>query len=141
MKKEIKLSHFPNKFGKMRMRIKPVFVIIFLALLVFSFVSAESYRSYKVAYTTTGTSGLTGTSIDKEACKAGQDFIIQIAPGGCVSVPVRSDLLEEQDVPVYCQLMAIKMNPMIKVEAIEDMTFKNQPKSIKGIGFYTAKGA
>ncbi len=41
--------------------------------------------------------------------EVGQDFIIQIAPEGCQSMPVRSDLLAEQEVPVFCPLALTKI--------------------------------
>ncbi len=72
----------------------------------------------------------------------GRDFLLQIAPFGCTPAVVRSDLLEEQNVPVFCQLAATQVNPLIDVEAISSVSFKgNYSKSIAGIGFYPAKAA
>src|SRR3989344_6192547 len=55
--------------------------------------------------------GLYG-SMAKDQCGAGNgtDFLVQIAPFGCPPSVVRSDLLEEQNVPVFCQLAATKLN-------------------------------
>ena len=50
---------------------------------------------------------------DPGMCEAGQDFVIQLAPFGCNPAVVRTDLLEEQNVPVYCQLSATKINPLM----------------------------
>jgi len=58
-------------------------------------------------------------SWDDSKCGAGQDFIIQVDPLGCEPSVVRSDLIEEQEVPVFCQLKATKVNPLITVEAID----------------------
>src|SRR3989344_81926 len=43
---------------------------------------------------------------NKEDCFARQDMILQIAPGGCSPSVVTSDLLEEQNVPVFCKIMS-----------------------------------
>ena len=78
-------------------------------------------------------------SFDKDSCKAGQDFVVQISLFGCTPTVVRSDLLEEQNVPVFCQLSATKINPLIDVEAIESISFKgNYPNEVSGVGFHPA---
>jgi len=79
---------------------------------------------------------------DPEQCFARQDFIVQIAPAGCQPPVVRSDLLEEQNVPVFCQLDAIKLNPLIDIKAIDTISFTGQyPPGIAGIGFHPARAA
>ncbi len=78
----------------------------------------------------------------KEECKARQDFILSIRPGGCQPAVVRSDLLEEQNVPVFCRLDAIKINPLIDIKAIKSISFKGSyPKEVSGIGFHPARAA
>ena len=52
-----------------------------------------------------------GTQVLREACAEGQDFVIQVQPFGCTPAVVRTDLLEEQDVPVFCQLLAYFEKP------------------------------
>jgi len=112
-------------------------------LLIISFSSAYVYPTPQYTppglYTEIGT----GFMFDQEMCKeVGQDLIVQIAPLGCTSVPVRSDLLEEQDVPVFCQLAATKINPLIDVEGIRRIRFSGQyPKEVSGIGFHPARAA
>src|SRR3989344_811034 len=49
----------------------------------------------------------------KETCEGRQDMLIQVAPAGCQPSVVRSDLLAEQNVPVFCQIDALRMNPLI----------------------------
>jgi hypothetical protein len=80
---------------------------------------------------------------DRTMCEAGQDFAVQIAPLGCESILVTSDLLEEQNVPVLCQLSATKINPLIGVEAIDSISFSGNklPEGVSGIGFYPAQAA
>lgn len=77
-----------------------------------------------------------------DMCKEGQDFLIQMAPFGCTPAVVRSDLLEEQNVPVFCQLAATKINPLIDVQAIESLSFSGQyPKEVSGVGFEPYRSA
>src|SRR4030042_5167709 len=83
--------------------------------------------------------GFTSTSdywpkFEKEDCYERQDFIMQIAPGGCSPAVVRSDLLEEQNVPVFCKVMAIKTNPLIDVSKIRSLHFKKDyPEGVSSI--------
>src|SRR3989344_3709027 len=79
---------------------------------------------------------------NKNSCLARQDFIIQIAPGGCSPAVVRSDLLEEQNVPVFCQLMALKTNPLIDVSRIRSLRFTGEyPKGVSGVSYFPARAA
>ena len=80
---------------------------------------------------------------DRTMCEAGQDFAVQIEPFGCQPAIVRSDLLEEQNTPVLCQLSATKINPLLDVNAIESISFAGRelPNSISGVGFYPAQAA
>ena len=109
-----------------------VFVILFL-----SFVSA--YMRTDPAYTQYT---VRGGDFEGDMCQDNQDFLVQIAPAGCTPSVVRSDLLEEQNVPVFCQLSATKMNPLIDVEAIERINFAGEyPAAVEGIGFHPAQSA
>ncbi|MEK6757904.1 MAG: hypothetical protein AABX88_02135, partial [Nanoarchaeota archaeon] len=121
--------------------------LLFVGLLVlFStmFVSAASYMQSNPYYGLSSSVVGVPSSLEfnKEMCEAGQDFIIQIMPFGCTPTVVRTDLLEEQNVPVFCQLAATKINPLIDVEAIESISFKGKyPKGVSGVGFHPAKSA
>src|SRR3989344_349950 len=94
--------------------------------------------------------GLYG-SMARDQCGAGNgtDFLVQIAPFGCSPSVVRSDLLEEQNVPVFCQLAATKLNPLIDVEAIDSITFSSgsvgsgsaSNQYLSGVGFHPARAA
>ncbi len=131
------------KFNKKRIIAMFFLISIFL---VASLISATYFRS-SPQYSYPGFSGYTGVSpyimYDQSMCeKAGQDFIVQIAPLGCTPAVVRSDLLEEQDVAVFCQLAATKINPLIEVEAIENIYFSGKyPPEVRSIGFHPAKAA
>ena len=75
-------------------------------------------------------------------CEARQDLIIQVAPAGCQPAVVRSDLLAEQNVPVFCQLDALKLNPLIDISEIRDIQFRaNYPKEVISTGFHPARAA
>ena len=81
-------------------------VLIAVTVLLVSVGSATYTRSVPqgvIPGLNVGSSGnLVGSDFSRELCnEAGQDFIIQIAPAGCESVPVRSDLLEENNVQVF----------------------------------------
>src|SRR3989344_1073359 len=77
-------------------------------------------------------------------CQAGQDFILQIDPRGCSPSVVRSDLLEDQNVPIFCPIVATKLNPLIDVEAINNIRFTFNgapPKEVQGLSYVPARSA
>jgi len=83
-------------------------------------------------------------TFDNKQCSLGQDFLVQVAPFGCSPSVVRSDLLEEQNVPVFCQLAATKLNPLIDIDAIYSMQFtalEGYPPGVVTVGFHPAKSA
>mgnify|MGYP001560576623 FL=1 len=114
-----------------------IFFLIGIVLLsnLFSAYMASNTQAFQ--FSTTGK-----IEFNQAMCQQGQDFIIQIAPFGCTPAVVRTDLLEENDVQVYCQLGATKINPLIEVEAIDSISFSGSyPKEVAGIGFHPAKAA
>ncbi len=129
----------------MRRRLILSGMIFLTGVLILSLVAASSYSSSNPNYGLfkkydTGTSDSLKWSDD--FCNAGQDFVLQIAPYGCEPSVVRSDLLEEQNVPVFCAIAATQVNPLIDVEAIESMTFSGQyPDAVSGVGFHPARAA
>lgn len=80
---------------------------------------------------------------DRSMCQAGQDFILQVDPLGCTPSVVRSDLLEEQEVAVFCPISATQLNPMIKIKDIDYLviTPKDVPKDVLTVGYYPANAA
>lgn len=79
---------------------------------------------------------------DKETCQARQDLMLQISPAGCQPLVVRSDLLADQNVPVFCQIDALQINPLIDITQIRSISFSGKyPKEIIGAGFYPAQAA
>ena len=75
-------------------------------------------------------------------CQARQDLILQVPPGGCQPSVVTSDLLQSQNVPVFCQIDALKLNPLIDISSINSISFTQKyPAGVSGIGFHPANAA
>ena len=75
-------------------------------------------------------------------CIGRQDFVLQVAPGGCQPMVVRSDLLADQNVPVFCQIDAMQLNPLLNVKEIKNIRFTGQyPKEVISAGFHPARAA
>jgi len=127
----------------MKIKKQIMFAMVFLAGLFL----ISNVLAYQIAYPQYASPGsrisfFGGISDQEIQCEPGNDFLIQIAPFGCQPAVVRSDLLEEQDSLVLCQLSATKLNPLIKVEAINDISFSGKyPKEVRHIGFFPAKAA
>ena len=140
---------------------KKSFEIIFLVailLITSSLIGAETFSLSSPQTITPGgansfsylnSQGVNAFNFNQNQCKSGQDFLVQIAPfkdnaliPGCSPAIVRSDLLEDQNVPVFCQLAATKINPLIDVKAVDFISFKGQyPKEVAGVGFHPARAA
>jgi len=134
-----------------------VFIILAVAMFfLFSFVSAASFSSTSISnpryYSTTSTynapsgfefdnliSGINAPENEEEF----YDLMVTILPGGCKPMVVRSDLLEEQNVPVFCELTAVKINPGVDISRIARISVKNLENNpyIAGVGFYPARAA
>ncbi len=115
-------------------------VTVFMFILLGGFVSATFTVSNP--QTAPFTSLFTSSTSSADTCSSGNDFILQISPLGCQPTVVRSDLLEEQDVPVFCPLAATQMNPSIDVNSISRISFSGSySKYIQTVGFYPAQAA
>ena len=76
----------------------------------------------------------------QETCQDRKDFVVMIPPGGCTPTVVRSDLLEEQNVPVFCKLSAIQVNPLIDVSRIRGISFSGaKPEGVLSTRYYPAR--
>ncbi|MBS3081682.1 hypothetical protein J4416_01930 [Candidatus Pacearchaeota archaeon] len=79
---------------------------------------------------------------NREFCTANQDIVIQVSPVGCQPAVVRSDLLAEQNVPVFCQLDLLQVNPTIDIKQIRNIRFNGKyPEYVAGVGFHPANAA
>ncbi|MCK5624492.1 hypothetical protein KAI04_01490 [Candidatus Pacearchaeota archaeon] len=118
------------------------FLIGILLLTSFAMAYYRSQTNY-VQYGPYDRNNFLGTGMyDDKMCQAGQDFILQISPLGCEPAMVRSDLLEEQNVPVFCPISATQMNPLIDVQAIKTMTITGKyPQEVATVGFHPVEGA
>ncbi len=116
-----------------------IFSVIFLSSGIFSYmVSQVQYTQFSSPSTI---SAIT-PNLNQAVCTQGTDFLLQISPTGCSPTIVRSDLLEQNDVPVLCQLAATQVNPLITVNAINTISFSGTyPPEVSGIGFEPAQAA
>ncbi len=79
---------------------------------------------------------------NRDECTANQDIVLQVSPVGCQPAVVRSDLLAEQNVPVFCQLDLLQVNPAIDIKQIRNIRFNGRyPDYVAGVGFHPANAA
>ncbi|MGC9309323.1 MAG: hypothetical protein ACP5D2_01345, partial [Candidatus Nanoarchaeia archaeon] len=130
------------------MKIRYLLLLLVLPLVAGQFSGFDSYQytrpSFSEIYSSSQMREYWPILDDMEAgrCEATQDFIVKIRPGSCQPMVVRSDILEEQNVPVFCQLDAVKINPLIKVSSIRSISFKGDyPEGVAGISFHPARAA
>lgn len=120
-----------------------ILAVVFLA----GFISAYTYStSSSSLFNNAGGVGSFASysqgKIDAELCSAGTDFILQIDPFSCEPAPVRSDLLEEEDVTVYCKISATQINPLIDVESIKTIYISGTyPSEVKSVGYFPSQSA
>lgn len=71
------------------------------------------------------------------------DMQVFIPPLGCQPYVVRSDLLEEQNVPVFCKIVPLKINPGIDITRIDRINIQQKESNpyISGVGFHPAQAA
>ncbi len=75
-------------------------------------------------------------------CNERQDILLNIAPLGCEPVVVRSDILAEQNVPVFCQIHGLNINPLLDIKGLRNIRFTGQyPPEVAGVGFHPAQAA
>jgi hypothetical protein len=128
---------------------KSFFVFVALLISLLSLVSASSfvtnpgYSNYqRSGGSFFSTSYQSPADFDRSMCREGQDFILNINPLKCSPSVVRSDLLEENDVPIFCEIDALKINPLIDVNLVRDIDFRGDWSSdIKSIGFHSTYSA
>jgi hypothetical protein len=133
-----------------KMKDRKLFFCMFLLIFIFvnisfvsSYVQSNAYSSkYNNAMGLGIFTGGQSLQIDESMCQQGTDFLIQIAPLSCEPIIVTSDLLEEENVNVFCKMTAIKINPLIDVTAIDALSFDKQyPREVLSIGYQPAQAA
>ena len=128
---------------------KKLYLIVFFVfgiLLFSSLISGYLQTSYSPAYYNAMGVGMFSNArslqATEEMCQQGTDFLIQLNPAGCSPSPVRSDLLEEENVNVFCQMTAIQINPFIDIQRINSIGFDKQyPREVLNIGYQPAQAA
>ncbi len=102
----------------------------------------QQRASYSTYYTSSQIDTYWPILGDNGNCEARQDIMLQVAPAGCQPTVVRSDLLAEQNVPVFCQVDSLKINPLVDIEQIQNIRFTGDyPPEIVGAGFHPARAA
>lgn len=131
---------------KMRGLVLGTILLVLFVPFVLSFTDSNfAYRSG--GFSSQGYLGSQGYNLygmeRDEVCSSGKDFVVQVAPFGCTPAVVRSDLLEEQNVAVFCPLIASQLNPLIEIERIDSVSFsgRNYSEQISGIGFHPTRAA
>ncbi len=123
---------------------KSVF-LIGIILINFIFISsiATAYTEtlgYSPAFNKVGGGWFFGGSslkVDESVCYQGTDFIVNIAPLSCEPTVVRSDLLAEEDVNVFCRMTATQINPLVQINQINNIRLSsNTAKEVKGVVNY-----
>jgi hypothetical protein len=109
----------------------------------FSGYNVDSYSSKNNIQLTSPGSLRTGNSatFDSQSCgDLRTDFILTIPPLGCTPNVVRSDLLAEQNVPVFCKLSSLNTNPLIDVSSIKSISFSGSyPTGVSGVSYHPPK--
>jgi len=127
---------------------KKIFLLILALFICISFANAADMTAATTIpsspYYALGSNPWSTTSWSDSFCnKTTMDFLVTLDPTACSPSVVRSDLLEEQDVPVMCRLTGIKINPLIQVPYIKSITVATENKSngISYVSFYPARTA
>lgn len=101
-----------------------------------------AYTPGQGAYGASGLFGYNNGAFGNQFCQQGQNFFITIAPGGCTPAVVRSDLLEEQNVPVFCRLSSLQTNPLLSGTRIRSVRVDGElPQGISGVSYYPGRAA
>jgi len=97
----------------------------------------QFYSSQGVDYTT-----FWPDANNPSTCQPGNDIFVTVVPGGCSPQVVRSDLLEQQNVPVFCKMSAIKINPLMEVAEIRSVGFSGKyPKEVSAVSYHPSQAA
>ena len=122
---------------------KNLFLTGIFLFVIISFIGLSLADTISTPQISAFSSILTPTSdFNSSMCQQGQDFIVQVSPTGCTPAVVRSDLLSQQDVPVFCPLVATQTNPLININSIQGISFTgNYSQYVNTIGFYPAQAA
>ncbi|HOW37158.1 MAG TPA: hypothetical protein PLK34_02835, partial [Candidatus Pacearchaeota archaeon] len=101
-----------------------VFILVFLIVTSLSLVSSlELFNFNNFISPKISSSPQDAVVFDESLCDLNQDIVLKVASFECTPSVVRSDLLEEQDVIVYCPVQAMQLNPLMKIESIDSISF------------------
>ncbi|MEK6919226.1 MAG: hypothetical protein AABW73_04270 [Nanoarchaeota archaeon] len=125
---------------------KYYFYITIILLSIIAITNAEAITNFQTFNQERGlvTNNFWDINQKNAICQTGQDMILEIIPGSCSPSVVRSDLLESQNVPVFCQVTGIKINPSVDLGKIASVSFAGSgglPEGVAGISFYPYRAA
>jgi hypothetical protein len=134
------------------MKALKIFLILAASLLLGSLASCQIYDagyqytepSFQQFYSGQGVdyTMFWPTANNPSTCQPGNDFFVTIIPGGCSPAVVRSDLLEQQNVPVFCKMSAIKVNPLMDIAEIRSVGFSGKyPSSVSAVSYHPSDAA
>jgi hypothetical protein len=134
------------------MKALKIFLLLTASLLLVSLASCQIYDagyqytepSFQQFYSGQGIDYTTfwPTANNPSTCQPGNDFFVTILPGGCSPAVVRSDLLEQQNVPVFCKMSAIKVNPLMDIAEIRSVGFSGKyPSQVSAVSYHPSDAA
>ena len=112
-----------------------------------TFTNYQTQADFQTYYPSTGDNSYYNywpiLSGNNSECVGRQDILLNVAPGGCQPMIVRSDLLADQNVPVLCQIDALQINPLLNIKQISNIRFTqgSNSKDVAAVGFHPARAA
>ena len=103
--------------------------IFFLLLAIILISNVQAITNYQTFNKNLGvdTTGFWQINQKDSLCQPGGDMLLEIMPGSCSPSIVRSDLLESQNVPIFCPITGIKLNPLVDIGKISSVSFTGNP--------------
>lgn len=122
-----------------QIKLKNIFLFLMLFLFcIFLFQNVHSLDSFD--YDSIYDNIISSGNCENE--KGSSDFMVVIPPNGCQPSVVRSDLLADQNAPVFCQLEIVKLNPLIESASVSSISFQGEyPEEVAGISFHPSRAA
>jgi hypothetical protein len=150
---QIKINNMQHE--KKELLLALAFFIFVIGIFIYnvSFVYSETGSTAVTKVNSASASSLSSSSyeslmsgVDAAGFSSGEelfDLEVTIPVGGCQPSIVRSDLLEEQNVPVFCQLVPLKVNPAVSIAKISSVSIvqKQTNNYISGVGFHPSNSA
>lgn len=117
--------------------------IAFVSATGASYINYQSQADFQTYYSREDLTNYWPILNEKDGeCRGRQDILLTVSPAGCQPAVVRSDLLADQNVPVFCQIDALQINPLLNIKQIRNIRFSGaSSKDVVGTGFHPARAA